>query len=270
MALNPHQTTPHPITHTPSPFIFSFFSTGEYGAQQLVGLPQSCTTDADGVTTCEADSSGASCEATSWRPTSRRGWPKCPSPTLAPTFGPTISGSHTYSPTPPAVVECVTVNMIDSYGDGWNAAYWTIATSGGVVEETGTLTTGTYGTYEHCSTTLASGECWLFALSSGTFDAEITFSLTYSDGTTILTGSGGSQTNTVCSPSPSAPSSAPTVLANTTCLDDCVDEYAADGSLGADGYCDEYFDVAFGKLEGDRQPPAPQERSHHIRPASYI
>ena len=65
-------------------------SQGDYGAVQLEGLPETCTTDNKGMTTCNAASSSASCSATSWRPTSKRGWLKCPDPTAAPSIAPSM------------------------------------------------------------------------------------------------------------------------------------------------------------------------------------
>ena len=47
---------------------------------------------------------------------------------------------------------CYTMQMFDDFGDGWNGATWTLATTGGVTISSGTLGTGTIG-----STTFAVG-----------------------------------------------------------------------------------------------------------------
>ena len=48
---------------------------GDHGAWALTGPPESCNTTKGGVTTCEPKA--AECDATSWRPATEQGLPKC-------------------------------------------------------------------------------------------------------------------------------------------------------------------------------------------------
>jgi hypothetical protein len=55
------------------------------------------------------------------------------------------SGFSTAGTTLCLVPGCYTVEMLDSFGDGWNGANWQLTSSTGVVQGSGTLTTGSFG-----------------------------------------------------------------------------------------------------------------------------
>lgn len=69
---------------------------------------------------------------------------------------------------------CVTFDMFDSFGDGWNGATYSISDAGGIVVASGTLVTGLAGTDELC---LADG-CYSIAVGGGSWDGEITWTVT--------------------------------------------------------------------------------------------
>lgn len=88
---------------------------------------------------------------------------------------------------------CVTLNMFDSFGDGWNGAVANIFElgAGGASVGTGTLPAGTSeGTAEFC---LVDG-CYQVTVNSGTFPAEVSWNLTDGNGVVLLEG-GAPETN---------------------------------------------------------------------------
>jgi len=78
----------------------------------------------------------------------------------------------------------VTVNMVDSFGDGWNGATYSIVNSNGTTVATGGLPTGSSGSNTHC---LPDG-CYTMVVSSGSFPGEVSWSIS---GTTQGSISGG-------------------------------------------------------------------------------
>jgi hypothetical protein len=62
------------------------------------------------------------------------------------------------------------VEMIDSYGDGWNGATYTLSTGGAAVA-TGTLSSGSYGADTLC---LATG-CYDIVVTGGSYPSEVSF-----------------------------------------------------------------------------------------------
>ena len=64
--------------------------------------------------------------------------------------------------------------MADTYGDGWNGAYWTwTSTSNDAVEATGTLASGSSGTALLCGT-----GCYTFEIGTqGSYPHEIGWSI---------------------------------------------------------------------------------------------
>jgi hypothetical protein len=79
---------------------------------------------------------------------------------------------------------CVTLEMFDSFGDGWNGSNYVIADPLGNVVATGTLSGGSFGTAFFC---LADG-CYTLEITSGFFDSEISWNLLGADGGTISGG----------------------------------------------------------------------------------
>ena len=80
------------------------------------------------------------------------------------------------APTPSATL-CYDVEMFDTYGDGWNGAYWTWIDNSGSIQSTGTLGYGDYGEDVVCIWDGA-GPCYTFAVGDGDYPTEITWSLT--------------------------------------------------------------------------------------------
>jgi hypothetical protein len=93
---------------------------------------------------------------------------------------------------------CVTVDMFDSFGDGWNGNVLTVAELGtGTVVATASLTAGGVGSAQIC---LNPG-CYTVTVGGGSFQGEVTWTLTGVDGgsisgdgfaTDIVIGAGGS------------------------------------------------------------------------------
>ena len=78
---------------------------------------------------------------------------------------------------------CMTLNMYDSFGDGWNDGEWTITDSDDVVVLSGTMADGYSLSEGYC---LASG-CYEFSISNGgTFPEEISFELTGADNGSVM------------------------------------------------------------------------------------
>lgn len=68
---------------------------------------------------------------------------------------------------------CVTVNMTDSFGDGWNGGAYSITNTNGVVVATGSLSGGSSGSNFLC---LPDG-CYTMNVTGGTFPTEIGWSI---------------------------------------------------------------------------------------------
>jgi len=73
---------------------------------------------------------------------------------------------------------CATINMTDSFGDGWNGATYTVTDTFGFTVSTGTLAGGSSGSNLLC---LADG-CYNISVSSGIFPSEIGWSLSGANG----------------------------------------------------------------------------------------
>lgn len=82
-----------------------------------------------------------------------------------------------------------TVNMFDTFGDGWNGATWLILDDQGGTVATGTLDAGLdVGANIDC---LGQG-CYTMAVSGGNFPAEVSWNLTDAGGNIILSGGANS------------------------------------------------------------------------------
>ena len=98
----------------------------------------------------------------------------------------------------------ITINMIDSYGDGWNGATYTLKDDGGTTVSTGTLFSGTSDFVVEC---VVDG-CYTMTVTGGTYPSEVSWNITLG-GTTLASG-GANVTdqqvpiNSACIP-PSAP-----------------------------------------------------------------
>ena len=80
--------------------------------------------------------------------------------------------------------------MKDSYGDGWDGAYWSWCSDDGACS-TGTLESGASGT-----TTLCTIGCETLAVGGGDYPSEVSWAL--SDGSS---GEGGDKPHDMCAPS---------------------------------------------------------------------
>jgi hypothetical protein len=75
-----------------------------------------------------------------------------------------------------AAIECFTVTMSDSYGDGWNGARYTWSSDdSGVMLKSGTLNSGSSATEEVC--TDGTSTCYTMYVSSGSYPTEVTWSM---------------------------------------------------------------------------------------------
>lgn len=75
----------------------------------------------------------------------------------------------------------LTIDMFDSFGDGWNGAMWVVLDDGQNEVESGTLTTGSMGSALIC---LEDG-CYTLTIGGGEWDMEITWDLMGSNAGTI-------------------------------------------------------------------------------------
>ena len=88
---------------------------------------------------------------------------------------------------------CYTLQLIDSFGDGWDGAYWTLTDGDGTLLVSETLTAGAYGEVEFG---VNDGTCnlppcpdaYTFTAGGGTFDSEISWSLLDGSGTVVYAG----------------------------------------------------------------------------------
>ena len=76
------------------------------------------------------------------------------------------------------------MQMTDTFGDGWNGSNWIIMDVNFNTVATGTLATGTSGSFTEC---LMPG-CYTMSVTAGTFPAEIGWSLTTLNGTPVISG----------------------------------------------------------------------------------
>jgi gliding motility-associated-like protein len=128
----------------------------------------------------------------------------------------------------PCTSNNVVLNMLDSWGDGWNGATYTLTNSSGVVVSTGTLNTGTSGTVALC---LPSG-CYTMSVTAGTYPGEVSWNYVL-NGTTV--GSGGAPATNVQIPINSpCPPPAPTA-ATASLISICLGQsttLTANGAVG--------------------------------------
>lgn len=74
----------------------------------------------------------------------------------------------------PCTGTLITVQMLDSFGDGWNGAVYNILDANGISQANGTLPSGSIGTNTHC---LEDG-CYTMQVTSGTFPGEVSWNIT--------------------------------------------------------------------------------------------
>ena len=96
--------------------------------------------------------------------------------TVAPTIS--IAPTITHFPSQGLTDEpiCYTLTMYDSYGDGWNDAYWTIDS------QTGTLSSGATGTEILC----LQADCYAFEVGDGDWPSEVSWAFADSAGTQVV------------------------------------------------------------------------------------
>lgn len=81
---------------------------------------------------------------------------------------------------------CVSFELFDSFGDGWNGATYSLVNSGGVSVALGTLGAGAYGVDELC----VPDDCYLVVVGGGSFDSEISWTISGIVGGAVSGGSG--------------------------------------------------------------------------------
>ncbi len=107
---------------------------------------------------------------------------------------------------PACVLNDVVVNMVDSYGDGWNGAAFTLADDQGTSVGTGTLSSGASGTADFC---LADG-CYTISVTGGSYPSEVSWTVNV-NGTQVASGGANVvdvsvEVNTACgTPPPPTP-----------------------------------------------------------------
>ena len=113
----------------------------------------------------------------------------------------------------------LTLNMYDSFGDGWNGNDFVMTSSNGTVFFTSTLSSGSFGT----STVCVPADCYTITCDGGSWQGEVSWDLLDSTGFIILSG-GAPYNRTVCLPA---------ILG---CLDPNADNYDSTATLD-DGSC---------------------------------
>ena len=89
----------------------------------------------------------------------------------------------------------LTLNMYDSWGDGWNGNYFSMTNSAGAQFVYSTLASGSFGSENLCLAT----DCWTVSCDGGSFQSEVSWELVDASGTIVLQG-GAPFTGTVCLP----------------------------------------------------------------------
>jgi len=89
----------------------------------------------------------------------------------------------------------VTLNMMDSYGDGWNGNTFVLTSSGGTVMMSSTLASGSSGTDAAC----LPDDCYTISWINGSFMGEVSWTLTDTSGAVLASG-GAPGSGTVCFP----------------------------------------------------------------------
>ncbi len=89
---------------------------------------------------------------------------------------------------------CFTINMYDTFGDGWNGAFMTITDAGGFVVFSSTMANGTFATEDvalgggFCVTPPCDYTNYTMTVAGGTWEAEISWTLTDDQGTALGNG----------------------------------------------------------------------------------
>ena len=78
----------------------------------------------------------------------------------------------------------LTLNMYDSWGDGWNGNDFVMTSSNGTVFFSTTLSSGSFGTSSFC----APADCYTITCGGGSWQGEVSWDLVDSTGTIILSG----------------------------------------------------------------------------------
>ena len=78
---------------------------------------------------------------------------------------------------------CYTLNMADSFGDGWNGNTWNWADSSGVHNSSDTLPTGSSGTAQLCFP--AGVSCMDFSITQGSYPSEVSWYITDTYGAAV-------------------------------------------------------------------------------------
>jgi plastocyanin len=89
----------------------------------------------------------------------------------------------------------LTLNMYDSYGDGWNGNDFIMTSSNGTTFFTSTLSSGSFGTSSVC----APADCYTITCNGGTWQGEVSWTLTDSSGVILLSG-GAPYSGNMCFP----------------------------------------------------------------------
>jgi len=122
-----------------------------------------------------------------------------PSVTLVPTPKPSTAQPAivpTAAVTPDAIT-CYTLDMTDTFGDGWNGAAWAWADQTGATQKTGTLTGGYEGTSSFC-VWAENGPCYTFIVNAGYYPSEITWTITSDNDPNDTFDGGAPYTQVVC------------------------------------------------------------------------
>ena len=108
-----------------------------------------------------------------------------PSPLPSVTPVPSVTLSPTSTPL------CLTITTTDSYGDGWDDAYWTLADAAATTTlGSGTLASGSSVTAQVCHGTVIKGACYTFTLNAGMYPFENSWAVADIDGAPLGSGSG--------------------------------------------------------------------------------
>jgi hypothetical protein len=141
----------------------------------------------------------------------------------------------------------ITVNMYDSFGDGWNGAAYTITdiTTNAVVAS-GALGTGSFGSNIHC---LNDG-CYSYSVTGGSFPGEVSWDIQGANGGPLSGGAPATVSFTVGAGCPSVPSCSvvPPACVNTfgSCYADVVAFDAFCCNTGWDSFCQDAYDACSG------------------------
>jgi len=155
----------------------------------------------------------------------------------------------------PCTDNALVLNMVDSWGDGWNGNLWTMTDPLGNVVATSTLSTGSAGTDTLC---IADG-CYTIECGGGSFQSEVSWDLVDASGAIVLSGGASNTVSTTldlggmcaaygCTDPTASNYSATATIDDGSCNYACLDNEVVMGMFDSygDGWNGSTYDISTG------------------------